>query len=207
MNKQSLKRSPLNVIITGVGGQGNVLLTKLLGRALVKKGYTVTVGDIYGAAQRGGSVSSHIRISEKDLYSPLTPHGTAHLIVSLEPVEALRAIGEWGNPEVVVISNTRPSYPFDVTSGNARYPRLKEIQEAVKKFSKEAFFVDASDIALELGAPVVTNIVMGGAVIGTGMLPISQDDFRQELKDQFAAKAYELNRKAFARGVELTSGK
>ena len=207
MKESSLRQDPLNIIVAGVGGQGNVSLARLLGSALVKNGYTVTVGDIYGAAQRGGSVSSHIRISAKDLCSPVTPRGAAHLIVSLEPVEALRAIGGLGNPEVIVISNTRPHYPFDVTSGNARYPSLQEIKEAVKKLSKEAFFIDASGIALELGAPVLTNTVMGGAVIGAGMLPLSKEDFQQELKEQFPDKVYELNRKAFIRGMELTSGR
>jgi len=204
MNKQKLSKDPLNVIITGVGGQGNVLLAQLLGRALTKKGYMITVGDIFGAAQRGGSVSSHLRISEKDVYGPLTPGGTADLIVSLEPVEALRAVGQFGNPEVVVISNTRPFYPIDVVIGDASYPTLEEIKKAASKLSKESLFVDASAIALELKAPVVTNIVMGGVAIGTRVLPLSEDDFNEELKEQFAGRKpgiYELNKEAFRRGL------
>jgi len=204
MKKQELNKDPMNVIITGVGGQGNVLLAQLLGKALAKKGYIITIGDIFGAAQRGGSVSSQLRISTKNVYSPLTPRGAADLIISMEPVEALRAIGQWGNPEVIIVSNTRPFYPIDVTIGNASYPTLEEIKDAASKLSKESLFVDASAIALELKAPVVTNIVMGGVAIGTGVLPIDEKDFDEELSAQFKGKKpgiYELNKQAFQRGL------
>ena len=207
MSKTGLQHDPLNIIITGVGGQGNVLLAKIVGRILVKKGFTVTVGDVYGAAQRGGPIQSHIRISSKDLFSPVTPLGAAHLIISIEPAEALRAIGNWGNPDVIVVTNTRPAYPFDVTSGIATYPDTEEIKKEFKKLTKDYVLVDASDVALELGAPVVTNIVMMGALIGTAMLPLTQEDCEKEITEQFADKDYELNIKAFRKGINLTSGK
>lgn len=196
-------KDPYNIIITGVGGQGNVLMAQLLGKALTNEGFTVTVGDTYGAAQRGGPVSSHIRISSQNLYSPLTPFGQAHVIVSLEPVEALRIIGTYGNPQVVAISNTRPSYPFDVTSGGAYYPSLDEIKEAASRLSKKAIFVDVSAVALELGSAVMTNMVMSGVVMGTGLLPLSVESFLRVMRDQFSGKRLDPNLKAFERGREL----
>ncbi|MFH1757501.1 MAG: 2-oxoacid:acceptor oxidoreductase family protein, partial [Pseudomonadota bacterium] len=83
------EKDSYNLIITGVGGQGNVLSSQLIGQAFVHKGYFTTIGETYGASQRGGSVMSHIRISSKKQLSPLIPKGKADVIVALEPVEAL----------------------------------------------------------------------------------------------------------------------
>ena len=88
----TIYQDPLNVIICGVGGQGNVLISSLIASALNRKGYHVTVGDTYGAAQRGGAVFSSVRISSKRSYGPLIPEGRAHLIVGLEPLETLRLL-------------------------------------------------------------------------------------------------------------------
>jgi indolepyruvate ferredoxin oxidoreductase beta subunit len=205
MTNANLNKDPLNAIITGVGGQGNVLMAQLFGKALTDKGFIVTVGDTYGAAQRGGPVSSHLRISKKTVYSPLTPGGQADLVISLEPVEALRVLGVWGNPAVVVVSNTRPSYPFDVTSGSANYPTLEEIKSATDKLSRQALFVDASEIALQMGAAVLTNTIMSGIAVGLGLFPIIEDDFIAVLKEQFTNKKYELNLQAFQKGLEIAS--
>lgn len=205
MKNHRLKKDPLNAIITGVGGQGNVLMAQLFGRALTDQGFAVTVGDTYGAAQRGGPVSSHLRISRQTLYSPLTPSGQVDIVISLEPVEALRVLGTWGNPSVVVISNTRPSYPFDVTSGSADYPKLDEIIHAAQKLSSRALFIDASEIALQMGAPVLTNTIMSGVAIGLELFPISENDFIAVLKKQFDDKKFELNLTAFKKGLEIAS--
>ena len=205
MTNGNLSKDPLNAIITGVGGQGNVLMAQLFGKALTDRGFVVTVGDTYGAAQRGGPVSSHLRISKKTVYSPLTPSGQADLVISLEPVEALRVLGVWGNPEIVVVSNTRPSYPFDVTSGSADYPSLEEIKSAAAKLSRLSIFVDASELALEMGAPVLTNTIMSGVAVGLGLFPIGEDDFNAVLKEQFTNNKYELNHQAFQKGLEIAS--
>lgn len=205
MKNHILRKDPLNAIITGVGGQGNVLMAQLFGRALTDKGFAVTVGDTYGAAQRGGPVSSHLRISKQTLYSPLTPSGQADIVISLEPVEALRVLSIWGNPSVVVISNTRPSYPFDVTSGSADYPNLDEIKKAAQTLSSRTLFIDASEIALQMGAPVLTNTIMSGVAVGMELFPLSENDFITVLKKQFDDKKYNLNRAAFQKGLEIAA--
>lgn len=205
MKNHILRKDPLNAIITGVGGQGNVLMAQLFGRALTDKGFAVTVGDTYGAAQRGGPVSSHLRISKQTLYSPLTPSGQVDIVISLEPVEALRVLGVWGNPSVVVVSNTRPSYPFDVTSGSADYPNLDEIKHAAQTLSSQALFIDASEIALQMGAPVLTNTIMSGVAVGMELFPLSESDFIAVLKKQFDDKKYTLNHAAFQKGLEIAA--
>lgn len=99
-------KDPYNLIITGVGGQGNVLSSQLIGQTLVNKGFFVTIGETYGASQRGGAVMSHIRISKKKQQSPLIPRNKSDVVVALEPVESLRVLAAYGNPEVVVLVNT-----------------------------------------------------------------------------------------------------
>ncbi len=124
----ALIKDPLNIIITGVGGQGNVLASQLLGKAFVKENFLVTIGETYGATQRGGAVMSHMRISRTSAYSPLIPEGQADIIVALEPVEALRVIAQYGNPKVQAIVNSRPIYPTAVSVGDAQYPSFARIK-------------------------------------------------------------------------------
>jgi indolepyruvate ferredoxin oxidoreductase beta subunit len=192
---------PLNVIVTGVGGQGNVLITQLMGRALVRAGYHVTIGETYGASQRGGAVMSHLRISRQAQYGPLIPHGQANVILGLEPVETLRVLGEYGNPDVTVITNSRPVYPLAVAVGTARYPSVEEIVKALEELSSRAWLINATDIALDLGAPILANIVMTGALVGAGTLPLAPEEFELELQKSLAGDRLDLNLKAFRRGL------
>ena len=108
MENARLKNDPYNLIITGVGGQGNVLASRMVGDMLSQLGLYVTIGETFGASQRGGSVMSHLRISAASTFSPQIPKGKAHMIVALEPTEAIRVLLDYGNPEVGVLSNTRP---------------------------------------------------------------------------------------------------
>jgi len=128
----TLAKDPMNLIITGVGGQGNVLASQLIGRALVRQNFYVTIGETYGATQRGGAVMSHLRISRESQFSPLIPEGQADIVVALEPVEALRVIGQYGNPSVSAVVNSRPIFPTAVTVGDAEYPSFQKIQETIR---------------------------------------------------------------------------
>lgn len=105
-------KDPLNLIITGVGGQGNILISKLIGEAILEDGYWVTIGETYGASQRGGSVASHVRISKNTQQGPLTPEGRADIILGLEPVESLRMLCLYGNPKTCVITTSDPFIPW-----------------------------------------------------------------------------------------------
>jgi len=195
------EKDPLNVIVTGVGGQGNVLVSQFMGRALVRAGYHVTIGETYGASQRGGAVMSHLRISRQAQYGPLIPSGQADVILGLEPVETLRVLAQYGNPAVTVITNSRPVYPLAVAIGAARYPTVEEIMSALEALSASAWLINATDIAVELGAPILANIIMVGALVGAGVLPLRPEEVEQEFQESLSDDRLELNLKAFRRGL------
>lgn len=194
-------KDPLNLLITGVGGQGNILISKLIGEAMLEDGYWVTIGEAYGASQRGGSVASHVRISKKTQQGPLTPEGQADIILGLEPVESLRMLCLYGNPKTSVITNVRPIYPMAVAIGEAEYPSLEMIKQDIRQLSREAWYLDASEIAIGLGAPLLTNMVMAGALIGSGLMPLEEEMFMRQLKMNFEKDRLSSNLKAITLGV------
>ena len=192
-----------NLIITGVGGQGNVLISQLIGQSLVSKGYFVTIGETYGMAQRGGSVMSHIRIARGKQLSPLIPRAKGDFIVALEPVEALRVLGVYGNLHVVVLVNTRPIYPVDVTTGNAFYPDFKELRKALGSHSRKTYSIDATDKAIQMGLPILANMIMVGAFLALKLIPLGIEEFRENLSNTFSQKRFEINAKALEAGEAM----
>lgn len=199
MSRMILEKEPFNVIIAGVGGQGNVLLSAFVGAALLNEGFMVSVADTFGVSQRGGSVQSHIKISRNTLYSSVTLEGKADVILGMEPVETLRALGEFGNPHVFVVVNPRPVYP----TGGVTYPDLDEVKRAIVKLSSTTRFVDATEEALEMGNPIYTNVILLGSLVGANVLPISKETMMPILKERFPGKLLEANIKAFDKGMEL----
>jgi indolepyruvate ferredoxin oxidoreductase beta subunit len=202
----NLSKDPLNLIITGVGGQGNVLASQLIGKALVRDNFYVTIGETYGATQRGGAVMSHLRISKESQFSPLIPEGQADIVVALEPVEALRVIGQYGNPSVYAVINSRPIFPTAVTAGDAEYPSLEKIRGAIQDLAKKFWFVDATAAAMAFGSPIFTNIIMVGALAGTHLIPVGKKIFEETIRETFPEKTHEANFKAFHQGLEMTKG-
>jgi indolepyruvate ferredoxin oxidoreductase beta subunit len=192
---------PLNLIICGVGGQGNILIARMTGRILTRKGYLVTIGETFGAAQRGGPVHSSLRISKKKHYGPLIPEGKAHLILSLEPMETLRILSIYGNPEVITITNFHPVYPVGVLSKRLTYTDLEALKGSIENLSKRASFVNATEMAIELGSPIASNIVMLGALVGANRIPVTQEDVEEEIRTTFPSSAVELNLKALTMGI------
>jgi len=197
------RRGNFNLIITGVGGQGNVLSSQLIGQAFVGKGFFVTIGETYGASQRGGSVMSHIRVSSKKQLSPLIPRGKADIIIGLEPVETLRVLTIYGNPRTVVIANMRPIYPVDVTSGDEKYPEKEEIQKALKSLSRKVYSLAATEKAMEMGSPILGNMIMIGALLELNLLPLNPLEFREILAKNFTAQRLETNLQALEEGKKI----
>ncbi len=197
------KAETYNVIITGVGGQGNVLSSQLIGQALVGKGYFVTIGETYGASQRGGSVMSHIRISSRKQLSPLIPQGKADIVVGLEPVETLRVLTMYGNPRTVVLCNTRPIYPVDVTSGNEKYPEAGEIRSALESLSSKVYSLRATERAMEMGSPILGNMIMIGALLEVNLLPLTPGEFQKTLEKTFSAQRLKTNLEALEEGKKI----
>ncbi len=197
-----LTKEPLNLIIAGVGGQGNVMISLSLGSALVREGYKVTVGETYGASQRGGPVMSHLRVSKKAQYSPLILEGQADVVLGMEPVETLRILGRYGNPNTVTLLNPRPIYSVEVISGDAEYPDLDKLIDMIKSLSAKTWIVNATEEAEKMGKIIVANTILIGSVIGLGVLPLDREAMMVELKDRFP-KAFELNQQAFDLGMSL----
>jgi indolepyruvate ferredoxin oxidoreductase beta subunit len=195
---------PLNIVVCGVGGQGNILVARLVGRSLAKRGYIVTIGETYGASQRGGDVMSHIRLSADRRYGPLIPPGGAHIVLGLEPLETLRILVDYGNPQVATITNTHPILPVTVGMGVTRYPDYEELRQAIAQLSGQVWFLDATEVALGLGSVRLTNVVMLGALIGSSLLPITEGQLKEEIKERFPKNALKPIVEAFRKGLSYT---
>lgn len=205
MQHPQLMKDPYNIIVTGVGGQGNVMASRVLSNMLSLKGYIITIGETFGASQRGGSVMSHVRVSAESTWSPQIPKGQADMVVALEPVEAIRVLAAYGNPNVKALYNTRPIYPVGVIAGDLNYPNLEEINESLKGLTGSALSIDATTEAVALGNPILSNIIMIGAVSGLGILPVGIDEFKKVIGNMVPKKHLDVNIHAFEIGVSKVS--
>jgi len=203
MKNTSLPCDPYNVIITGVGGQGNVMASRVLGNMLSRKNLNITIGETFGASQRGGSVMSHLRISAESYWSPQIPKGKGHLVISLEPTEAIRVLMNYGNPNVRVLCNTRPVHAIGVISGEQRYPSMDELKSWIEELSEDCWFLAATERALELGNPILGNIMMIGAAAGIGALPLDREGFETAISETLSSDKLALNLKAYDLGVRM----
>jgi indolepyruvate ferredoxin oxidoreductase, beta subunit len=200
MTAPKLSVDPYNLIITGVGGQGNVLASRLLGRMLVTQGYHITIGETFGASQRGGSVMSHLRISTRSAWSPQIPHRRAHMLIAIEPSEAFRVLAVFGNPEVQVIWNTRPIHPVSVITGQAIYPSREEIARGLSELSAQNWSLEATDQAQTMGNPIFGNIMMVGALSAVSDLPLGPEIFERAISEMMPPAKVPINLEAFSWG-------
>lgn len=190
MNKKNT-----SVLIVGVGGQGILLAGKILSEGLLTFGYDVKMSEIHGMAQRGGSVSSHIRYGEK-VFSPVIDRGRADLIVAFEKVEALRWL-PWLSPEGTLLVNNEEIYSMPVILGRQVYPdRLEEVLPSLVSSVK---VLEASKIAREAGEPRSANMVLLGAAVA--LLKLDERDWGSILDKGLPSRGREKNKEAFARGV------
>jgi len=195
----TLIKDPLNLIIAGVGGQGNVLASHIVASAGIKEGLYVTVSETYGASQRGGAVMSHVRFSSKSQCGPLIPEGQADIVVGLEPVETLRVIADFGNPNTCVIVSPKPVFPIWVLSGQATYPPVAEILGNLKKLVKNVEVIKAAT-AEETGP--MGNVQLLGALAGSGWVPIQISAFEKAIREIIPAPVLSLNLQAFKNGLQ-----
>jgi indolepyruvate ferredoxin oxidoreductase, beta subunit len=201
--ENTLRCDPYNLIITGVGGQGNVLASRVVGDMMIHQGYKVTIGETFGASQRGGSVMSHLRISTRNGFSPQMPKAKAHMVVALEPMEAIRVLAAYGNFKVKVLCNTRPIQSVGVICGDQIYPEPKQIMKWIESLSEDARFFDTIKEALNLGSPIFGNIMAVGALSATGDLPMSLKVFEKVISKKIPAGKVETNLKAYQIGKGL----
>ncbi len=187
-------RETKNVMIVGVGGQGSLLASKLLGYLLLNQGYDVKVSEVHGMSQRGGSVVTYVRYGDK-VYSPVIDKGEADYIVSFELLEAARWI-EYLKPNGKIVVNTQQIDPMPVIIGAAEYP-----QGLVEKMMEKGISVDALDalgLAEEAGSAKATNIVLMGRL--SRHFDFDEAVWQDALNACVPAKFLEMNRKAFELG-------
>ncbi len=190
-----------NIMIVGVGGQGTLLASKLLGHVLLKQGYDVKVSEVHGMSQRGGSVVTYVRYGEK-VFSPVIDRGEADIIVSFEKLEAARWL-EYLKPQGLIIANTQEVEPMPVVTGAAVYPG-----ELLEKMQKAGARVDGGDFlaaAREAGSEKAVNIALMGRL--SGYFPeITREDWREAVAEVVPARFRELNLRAFelGRSINLT---
>ena len=191
-----------NIVIAGVGGQGVILISELLGNAAVKDGLNVRGSEVLGMAVRGGSVSSTIRIGNGVL-APLAPAGKCDILVGMEPTEALRNI-YYLSPSSLVILNTKVTAPYTVAIGESKYPGLETVIEKLTGASNKVITLNAVQIAGEAGSTQSANIVMLGTLFGTGQIPIKLETVKAEIQARFSAKLVPVNMRAFDLGYQIS---
>ena len=183
-----------NVMIVGVGGQGSLLASKLLGRLLLTRGYDIKVSEVHGMSQRGGSVVTYVRFGDK-VYSPVIDKGQADYIVSFELLEAARWT-EFLKKDGKIIVNTQQINPMPVIIGAAEYP-----ENLVEKMTAAGIDVDAFDaltLAAEAGSSKAVNIVLMGHL--SRNFDFTEEEWMTAIEQSVPAKFLELNKKAFALG-------
>ena len=183
-----------NIMIVGVGGQGSLLASKLLGHLLLKEGYDVKVSEVHGMSQRGGSVVTYVRFGEK-VYSPVIDKGQADFIVSFEKLEAARYI-EYLKESGRIVVNTQEIDPMPVITGAAQYP-----ENLIEKMENLGVSVDALDclsLAEQAGSSKAVNIVLMGRLSKYFDIPVEK--WQKAIEDCVPEKFLELNHKAFMLG-------
>lgn len=198
----TLTYEPTNIIISGVGGQGNILASDIVSRAFCEEGYFVSVGETYGATQRGGSVVSHVRLSRKKSYGPLIPLGEGHLVVGFEPLEVYRVLRDYGNDTVRVITNDRPFYPMDALQKKCEYPSPDQLFSAIEIMAADLKIIKATELAKQAGTPKAQNLVMVGAFAGFNWIPLARERYLKSLAETFSGRMLEINTKAFELGYQ-----
>lgn len=193
-----------DLVIAGVGGQGNILASKVIAQCAMDAGYTVVNTETKGAAQRGGSVLSHVRIADGDIYSPLVPQGQADVLLGFEPLEGLRYINILQKNGQFII-NTNPVPTILANLGVDQYPPLEEMRRQIAANGLTGHFINATQSALEMGDVLLTNVVMLGAFSSmTDILPA--DAILQKLLSMVKEKFQAADKKAFQCGRELVKG-
>jgi indolepyruvate ferredoxin oxidoreductase beta subunit len=192
-------RPTINVLLTGVGGQGVVLASTVLAQVAMAEGYDVKQSEVHGMAQRGGSVTSHFRFGDK-VWSPLVPEGAADLLMAFESLEGLRYVG-WLKPGGVLVYNALRINPSPVSAGLASYP--EDIDALIKAAWPNAKCVSANELAAKAGTVKAANVAMLGAI--SPSLPFAHEIWEEVIRKAVPPKTVDVNLQAFRLGAESAS--
>ena len=183
--------------IIGVGGQGTILATSLIGQAALSAGHNVNVSEVHGMARRGGVVESAVTIG--DLMSPIISDGEADILLGFEPAETLRSVVKCSK-ESTIITNSHPLAPFTVAIGKGEYPPVEKTLAKLEKRVKKLVALDADALAHQAGTVLSLNMVMLGALARHSELPVEPKHLKKAIKENTNAKFLKMNLKAFDLG-------
>ncbi len=192
------------VQIVGVGGQGVLMASMVLGNAAMKAGHGVSMSEVHGMAQRGGTVLSTLRFGE-GVISPLEAQGGADLIIGFEPAETCRAVG-LGNRDTGILMSLDPILPSMAAAGFEEYPAVDELVDSIREVSDRVHTIDAGALAAEAGRAVTANAVMIGAAAAIEGFPLSRELLKETLLETVPEKSREINARAFDLGYAAMAG-
>lgn len=187
-----------NIMIVGVGGQGTLLTSRILGAAAIREGYDVKVSEVHGMSQRGGSVVTYVRFGEK-VYSPVIGKGEADVLLAFEPLEAARALSHLKKGGVLV-TNTQKVNPMPVIAGSMQYP--VDIEDKIKELGVDIRAFNALRLAEDAGNSKALNVVLVGYLATLGIF--SEETLLESLKECVPQKLLDINLKAFELGKNAT---
>jgi indolepyruvate ferredoxin oxidoreductase beta subunit len=193
----------LNMLFTGVGGQGTILASDIIAEVGMRAGYDVKKSNVLGLAVRGGSVRSHVRWDRDSVNAPMSSKGTVDYLVSFERLEAVRNLNYLKQNGGVLVNNQEIP-PVSVSAGDKKYPVMDEIKEMLGKVAGETYYFDGLDTAEELGNSKVLNVVILGAF--SNLIDIDKDIWLNVISESVPPKFQDLNKEAFKEGVKLVEG-
>jgi indolepyruvate ferredoxin oxidoreductase beta subunit len=188
------------IFFTGVGGQGTLLATRVLGEAALAANIPVVVSEVHGMAQRGGVVESAVVIGE--VQSPVISDGEVDILMAFEPLEALRALRKCSASSLVICNNS-PVAPFSVSSGRDQYPEVSEMMETISSQVGNLIAYDARALARDAGSELSVNIVMLGTLMRHASMPFDEEVVKKVLNTRTKRSFLEINLKAFELGYEV----
>ncbi|MBI9041777.1 indolepyruvate oxidoreductase subunit beta [Lutibacter sp.] len=186
----------INIILAGVGGQGILTIAAVLDTAALDNKLNIKQSEVHGMSQRGGAVQSHVRISDKEIFSDLIPQGKADIIISVEPMELLRYL-PFLKEDGFLVTDSNPF--INITN----YPELEDLYKEIKSY-KNSILIDAKQLAKDLGNSKATNMVLLGAV--SSLLPLSDESLQKAIKTLFERKGEKIvakNLEAYEKGKEV----
>jgi indolepyruvate ferredoxin oxidoreductase beta subunit len=185
-------------IFVGVGGQGNLLASNILGQCALSMGIPVVASEIHGMAQRGGVVESALLMG--GVSSPIISEGEADVLISFEPLETIRIIRKCNN-DTIVITNVQPLPPYTVSVGQGVYPPVDELLDTIQAKVDKVIALRGNDLAEEAGNPLSLNMVMLGALIGSEATPVTRETMKEAISSHTKKTFLKSNLRAFDLGV------
>lgn len=194
------KEISYNIYICGIGGQGIIKTSVIIGEAAMNEGYEVVMSEIHGMSQRGGVVSTELKIG--DYKSSIIEESNSDVILSFEPIEAVRALNK-ANKDTKIVFNTSPIVPSTLTQFNQTYPKVDDIIASLNDNYDFVYPIDGEKLAIDAGSLLSLNMVLLGGVIANDTFPLSKESIIKSMKNNLHPKFHEMNLNAIEKGYDL----